>query len=138
MYSRFCASCLSSTTGPMSVPFLRASSTFSAFIFSAIAAMKRSWMPSVTIRREEAVQRWPVEKKPLLHRRVHRDVEVGVVEHHHRVLAAHLQLELGHARDAGLRDALAGGHRAGEADRVDAFVVQQRLADFASRGPSPG
>ena len=33
------------------------------FIRSGMAATNRSWMPSVTIRREEAVQRWPVEKK---------------------------------------------------------------------------
>ncbi len=30
---------------------------------SVKAPTKRSWMPAVTIRREEAVQRWPVEKK---------------------------------------------------------------------------
>ena len=30
---------------------------------STSAPTKRSWMPSVTMRREEAVQRWPVEKK---------------------------------------------------------------------------
>src|SRR3989344_3589464 len=66
MYSRSCASWRSSTTGPMSVPALRASSTFKVFIFSTMAATKRSWMPSVTIKRLLAVQRWPVEKKPLL------------------------------------------------------------------------
>ena len=38
----------------------------SVFSFSVSAATKRSWMPSVTISREEAVQRWPVEKKPEL------------------------------------------------------------------------
>ena len=54
-------------------------------------------MPSVTIRRELAVQRWPggvegaVEQVAYLG-----DLEVGVVEDDHRVLAAHLKLELAH------------------------------------------
>ena len=77
-------------------------------------------MPSVTIRRDEAVQRWPVEKKAPLTAQFDRDVEVGVVEHDHRVLAAHLELQLGHARDRLGGDRAAGGDRAGEADRVDA------------------
>ena len=131
-YSRSCASCLSSTTGPMSVPFLRASSTFSVFMLlghrsdeAVVDAFgddqARGRRAALAGGEEAAVQR-----------RVHRDVQVGVVEHDHRILAAHLQLELGHARDAGLRDALAGGHRAGEADRVDALVVQQHLAHFGA------
>lgn len=33
---------------------------------SVSAATNLSWMPSVTTRRDEAVQRWPVEKKPEL------------------------------------------------------------------------
>ena len=61
---------------------------------SVIAATNLSWMPSVTIRREDAVQRWPVEKNAPLTAHVDRDVEVGVVEHDQRVLAAHLELEL--------------------------------------------
>jgi len=40
-------------------------------------------------------------------------------------------------RDTGLRDAIAGGHQAGEADRVGAFVVQRHLAHFGAGGPSP-
>ena len=63
---------------------------------SVIAATKRSWMPSVTIRREEAVQRWPVEKKAPLTAHSTAVFEVGVVEHHERVLAAHLELHLLH------------------------------------------
>ena len=54
-------------------------------------------MPSVTISRDEAVQRWPVEKKAPLSAGLDGDVEVGVVEHDQRVLAAHLELELAHA-----------------------------------------
>ncbi len=45
----------------MSVPALRASSTFRVFIFSIIAATKAVVDPSVTITRLLAVQRWPVE-----------------------------------------------------------------------------
>ncbi|MCY1532566.1 hypothetical protein D9M68_678490 [compost metagenome] len=52
-----------STTGPIWVPAFSASSIVSPFIRSPIAATKRSWMPSVTMRRDDAVQRWPVEKK---------------------------------------------------------------------------
>ena len=63
----------------------------------------------MTIRREDAVQRWPVEKKAPLTAGLDRDLEVGVVEHDHRVLAAHLELELAHRADAGLGDAAAGG-----------------------------
>ena len=46
-----------------------------------------------------------------------RDLQVGVVEHDQRVLAAHLELELLHrlARDAGRGDLPAGRDRAGEA-----------------------
>ena len=40
---------------------------------SVSAATKRSWMPSVTIRRDDAVQRWPVEKKAPLTRSFDRD-----------------------------------------------------------------
>jgi hypothetical protein len=36
------------------------------FSFSVRAATNVSWMPSVTMTRDDAVQRWPVEKKPEL------------------------------------------------------------------------
>ena len=75
-----------------------------------------------------------------LHGALDRDVEVGVVEHHQRVLAAHLELELAPcAAIARLRDALAGRlTEPGEGDRVDARVVEEGLPDDASRGPSRG
>ena len=130
--ARFCASCLSSTTGPMSVPFLRASSTFSAFILLC----HRSDEAVVDAFGDDEARRGRAAlaggEEGAVQRRVHRHVQIGVVEHHHRILAAHFQLELGHARDTGLRDALAGGHRAREADRVHAFVVQQHLAHFGA------
>ena len=53
---------ISSTTGPISVPGFSASSTTSFFSRSVSPSTKRSWMPAVTIRREDAVQRRPVEK----------------------------------------------------------------------------
>ena len=46
----------------MCVPLFSASSTTSVFIRSVRAATKRSWMPCVTMRRDDAVQRWPVAK----------------------------------------------------------------------------
>ena len=50
-----------------------------------------------------------------------RDLEIGVVEHDQRILAAHLELHLLHrvGRDAGCATLRAGGDRAGEGDRVD-------------------
>ena len=78
---------------------------------STSAATKRSWICSVTIRREDAVQRCPVWKKAPLIAQLDRDVEIGVVEHHERVLAAHLELEPGEARGAFLRDVAAGVDR---------------------------
>ena len=51
-------------------------------------------MPWVTISREEAAALAGGEEAAV-QRPVHRDVQAGVVEHHHRILAAHLQLELG-------------------------------------------
>jgi hypothetical protein len=57
-----------------------------------------------------------------------RDLEIGVVEHHHRVLAAHLELELAHHPDRGLGDAAPGAERAGEADRPNVRAVEDRLA----------
>ena len=44
------------------------------------------------------MQRWPVEKKAPLTARFDGDLEVGIVEHDQRILAAHLQLELLHRR----------------------------------------
>ena len=67
---------------------------------SVSAATNRSWMPSVTIRRDEAVQRWPVEKKAPLTAAFDRGLQIGIVEHDQRVLAAHLELELAHVLDA--------------------------------------
>ena len=59
---------------------------------------------------------------------VHRQLEVGVVEHHQRVLAAHLELHLGDARGA-VRRPGADADRAGEADRVDSGAFDEALAD---------
>ena len=96
---------------------------------SESASTKASWMPSVTMTREVAVQRWPVEKKALCATDLDRHLEVGVVEHDGRVLAAHLELELAHHLDAGLGHALAGADRAGEGDGVDVRAVEHGLAD---------
>ena len=59
MYSRFFCSCRSSTTGPISVPALSASSTTNFLRRSTTAWTNRSWMPSVTMIRLDAVHRWP-------------------------------------------------------------------------------
>ena len=64
-----------------------------------------------------------------------RHLEVGVVEYHQRVLAAHFELHLLHriGADAGLRDLAPGRNRAGKRDGVDVRVVQHRLADDEPR-----
>ena len=59
-------------------------------------------------------------------------IKVGIIEDDLRVLAAHLQLDLGPTVDAGSGDAAADTHRAGKADAVDPRVADQRLADFTS------
>ncbi|MGY3104025.1 hypothetical protein ACVWW7_000652 [Bradyrhizobium sp. LM6.9] len=58
-------------------------------------------------------------------------LEIGVVEHDQRVLAAHLELELLHRvrEHAGLRDLAPRLHRAGEGDRRDIRVLKQGLPD---------
>ena len=60
------------------------------------------------------------------------DVEVGVVEHDQRVLAAHLELDARAAASGGLGDARPGLDRAGEADGIDAGVLDERVADLAA------
>ena len=75
------------------------------------------------------MQRWPVWKKAPLIAQFTAVVEIGVVEHDERVLAAHLELEPGEARGAFLRDVPAGVDAAGEADRSDVRRVEDRLAD---------
>src|SRR5580704_11781845 len=68
---------------------------------SVRASTKRSWMPLVTISREDAVQRCPVEKNAPLGCALDRDLDLGVIEHHKRVLAAHLDLHLFHRHRGG-------------------------------------
>ena len=94
----------------MSVPCASASSTFSVFSFSVTAATKRSWMPAVTMSRDDAVQRWPVEKYAPCTATLTAVGKVGVVEHDQRILAAHLELQLRHPRDR-LRGDRAAGRR---------------------------
>ena len=65
-------------------------------------------------------------------RAFHRDLQVRVVEHHQRVLAAHFELNLGHASDCLGGHLLAGLDRAGEADRIHAPVVDQHFAHHAA------
>ena len=96
---------------------------------SVSASTKRSWMPSVTIRREDAVQRWPVEKKaPLtahstaILRSASSSTTSGFLP---PISSWNLRILL----DARLGDAPAGPDRAGEGDGVDVGMVEHRLAD---------
>ena len=64
-----------------------------------------------------------------LRRGLDRHLEVGVIEHDGRVLAAHFELELAHHLDAGFRHAAAGADRAGEGLRRDIAALEHGLAD---------
>ncbi|MNL44230.1 hypothetical protein D3C87_1667910 [compost metagenome] len=61
MYFMSCSSCACETTGPISVPDFSAWPTLIDFMRSAMASTNLSWIPAVTIKRLDAVQRWPVE-----------------------------------------------------------------------------
>ncbi len=68
-----------------------------------------------------------------LHAQLDGGLEVGVVQHHLRVLAAHLELDFLQARGAGLGDARA--HADCEPVKLiacDAGVIHQRVADDAA------
>ncbi len=62
-------------------------------------------------------------------------VEIGVFQHHQRVLAAHLQLHARQVLDGLLIDAGADAVRTGEADAVDALAGDQSRRPLAARSP---
>src|SRR5207302_986191 len=70
----------------------------------------------------------PGGEEAALHGAVRGDLDIGVVEHDERILAAHLELEFLHAGDRRLRHLAADRLRAGEAD-ADARAY--RLHHFA-------
>ncbi|MNF74083.1 hypothetical protein D3C84_561060 [compost metagenome] len=59
-------------------------------------------------------------------------LEVGIVENDLRVLAAHLQLYLGLARNAADGDLPANADRTGEADTVDLVVIDDGFTDHTT------
>ena len=61
-------------------------------------------------------------------------LEVGVVEHHDRRLAAELEVDALERVGGGARDPLAGLDRAGQRDHVDVRVRDQPLAGLAGAG----
>ena len=91
-------------------------------------------MPSVTISREEAVQRWPVEKNAPLTAHSTAFAQVGIVQHDERVLAAHLELHLLHRVG---RNAAAATRRPVATEPVNddgahARMPEHRLADHGA------
>src|SRR6185503_18455893 len=74
----------------------------------------------------------PGRKESAVDRAVDRHPQVGVVQNDQRILAAHFELQLGHALDRLGGDRVARRDRAGEADAVDAPIVDHRLADDAA------
>ena len=70
--------------------------------------------------RDEAVQRWPVPKNAPSIAHIDGALEIGIVEHDQRVLAAHFELHACLALDRAFGDGRADGLRAGEGNSVDA------------------
>src|SRR5206468_393461 len=60
------------------------------------------------------------------------EIEIGIVHHHDRVLAAHLAGDLRQVRRRLLRDCAADLARAGERNRADGRVVHEFVADGAA------
>ncbi len=84
-----------------------------------------------TSRRSPAVQLWPGAEEARGDRRLGGEIEVGVVEHDDRAVAAELE-DRGLAR-GGRGDLLAGLGRADEADAVRARVAGDLVADRRAR-----
>ena len=82
--------------------------------------------------RLDAVQRWPVAKKRAVERALHRAIEIAVVEHHQRILAAHLELHARVVRHRGLGDAGARALAAGERHAGDVGMLDERAAHRAA------
>ena len=59
--------------------------------------------------------------------------EIGVVEHEHRILATELERHGAEPLGGALRDPAPGRGRAGEDDRVDPVMADERLADGRAR-----
>jgi hypothetical protein len=79
-------------------------------------------MPCVTISREEGT----------IHGTFDRGLEVRIVEHDQRVLAAHFELEFGHPSHTGAGNLAASGDGSGEGDGIDVAAVQKGLANHGS------
>ena len=60
---------------------------------------------------------------------IHRNRQIGVVQHDKRVLAAHFELELAIVLDRGRRDALARAARARKSEGLYVGAIEQRLSD---------
>ena len=60
-------------------------------------------------------------------------VKVGIIHDQHRVLRAHLHLNLGHVLDCGQGNPATDRNRAGKADRINTPVFDQLLAHIAAR-----
>ena len=87
-----------------------------------------------TYRREPALQHWPWLKKIPLAAPGIDDLEVGVLEHDVRALAAELERDLLQVARRRLHDQLADLGRAGEGDLVDRVVRRERRAGVAEAG----
>ncbi|MCY1172772.1 hypothetical protein D9M73_129160 [compost metagenome] len=74
----------------------------------------------------------PGAEEGAVQRAFHGDVEVGVIEHHQGVLAAHFQLATHQVAGGGDRDAATGLQGAGEGHRIDVGGLDQAFADHSA------
>ena len=77
-----------------------------------------------------AVQRWPVVPKPPQSAAFDGEVEVGVVQHDHRILAAQFQRAVLEALGGGGANDAADCGRSGQRDGADFGMLHQRPADL--------
>ena len=74
----------------------------------------------------------PGRKERAVHAGTDGDIQIGVVQNHHRVLAAHFHLDLLARFHALYADPATRGDRSGKADGVDAGMFHHTRADAAA------
>ncbi|MNM93687.1 hypothetical protein D3C81_1060680 [compost metagenome] len=74
----------------------------------------------------------PGTEEGAVQRAFHGDFEVGVIEHHQGVLAAHFQLATHQIAGGGDRDAATGLQGTGEGQRIDVGGLDQAFADHSA------
>ena len=84
-------------------------------------------MPSVTIRRDDAVHRCPVRVEGAIDSTVHRAIEIGIIDYDQWIFATHFELDAAEVTHAGFADAPPCIDGTGERDGIDQAVVEHFL-----------